>query len=417
MTPAGYREALAQTAVAAPQRLAREAALTRFLARGLPTTRDEAWRYTALDYPQKTELHAPREAPAAPTTEACPGAVLGFANGRLSDPYAQTLHAHSLAARADSAPVARHLGRLVGALAGGAALADINSALWQDGLLLHLPAGWKQAPLFVVHDASEADAMLHVRNLVVLEAGAEAVLVEHLRGTPGLACWLNGVSEILLGEDARLTHLVLDESSAAATHTRLTLVDQLRGSRYRALTVNLGGRVLRHEIRVKLGEADADCQLDGVFVADARRHIDHHLHIDHAAPRTVSGQTWRGIAAGRGRGIFDARVRVQPGAFKADARQSSRNLLLSPHAEIDVKPQLEIFADDVQCAHGATVGQLDAAEMFYLRSRGIDAAAARALLLRGFADAALGIARHSGLADWLEPHLAAALALREERAA
>jgi Fe-S cluster assembly protein SufD len=175
--------------------------------------------------------------------------------------------------------------------------------------------------------------------------------------------------------------------------------------------VNVGGRVVRHDIRVNLIERGAECQLDGLFIADARRHIDQHLHVDHAAPHTTSRQTWRGIAAGRGRGIFDARVVVQPGALKADAQQSSRNLLLSPHAEIDVKPQLEIHADDVKCGHGATVGQLDEAEIFYLRSRGIDADAARALLLRGFAGEALGLLDRTGLADWLEPHLAAAMPL------
>jgi Fe-S cluster assembly protein SufD len=213
----------------------------------------------------------------------------------------------------------------------------------------------------------------------------------------------------VLGEGARLTHLKLDEDSTAATHTGLTLVQQARDSRYHALTLNLGGRVVRHDTRVGLDEAGAECQLDGLFIADGRRHIDQHLHVEHAAPHTRSSQTWRGIAAGRGRGIFDARVVVRPGAQKADARQSSRNLLLSPHAEIDVKPQLEIFADDVQCSHGATVGQLDPAEIFYLRSRGIDAATARALLLRGFIEEALGLLKDSGLAGWLEPHLAAAL--------
>jgi Fe-S cluster assembly protein SufD len=217
------------------------------------------------------------------------------------------------------------------------------------------------------------------------------------------------VTEIVLGEGARLTHIKLAEDSAAATHTGMTVVQQARDSRYHALSINVGGRLTRHDTWVKLDEAGAECQLDGLFIADARRHIDQHLHVEHAAPHTTSRQTWRGIAAGRGRGIFDARVVVQAGAIKADALQSSRNLLLSPHAEIDVKPQLEIYTDDVKCGHGATVGQLDEAEIFYLRSRGIDADTARALLLRGFAGEALGLLKHTGLADWLEPHLIAAL--------
>ena len=338
-------------------------------------------------------------------TEDYPGALVTFSNGRLTQTSPQALHAHSLAAHADDARVRQTLGTL----AGDAALVQINRALWQDGLLLHVPSGQQASPLFVAHHASEAHAMLHVRNLIVLEAGAEALLVEHYRGMPDLPYWHNGVTEIVLGEGARLTHLKLTEESAAATHTGLAVVQQARDSRYHALSVSIGGRLVRHDTWVNLNEPGAECQLDGLFIADARRHIDQHLHVEHAAPHTTSRQTWRGIAAGRGRGIFDARVVVQPGAQKADAQQSSRNLLLSPHAEIDVKPQLEIYADDVKCGHGATVGQLDAAQVFYLRSRGIDADAARALLLRGFAEEALGMLKHTGLADWLEPHLAAAL--------
>lgn len=410
MNPSLYRQALAQ-ADGSPRLITeREAALERFFAHGLPTTREEDWKYTALDFLERAELHAPEHATDELATEDYPGAVLQFSNGRLTDPFSQTLHAHSLAARADSALVVRYLGQLVSTLPGGSALAEINSALWQDGLLLRLPAGWKASlPLFVVHSASEADAMLHVRNLIVLEAGAEAVLVEHFRGAPDLPYWHNGVTEIVLGDGARLTHIKLTEDSAAATHTGLTVVQQARDSRYLALSVNVGGRLTRHDTWVNLNEAGAECRLDGLFIADARRHIDQHLHVEHAAPHTTSRQTWRGIAAGRGRGIFDARVVVQPGAIKADAQQSSRNLLLSPHAEIDVKPQLEIYTDDVKCGHGATVGQLDEAQVFYLRSRGIDADAARALLLRGFAGEALGLLKNTGLADWLEPHLFAAL--------
>jgi Fe-S cluster assembly protein SufD len=418
MNPALYRQALEQTG-GTPQLLAaREVALERFFTHGLPTPRNEDWKYTALDFLERAELHAPQHAAEDWAGEDYPGTVLKFGNGRITDVYTQSIHAHSLADRADTALVVRYLGQLADTLPGGAALAEINSALWRDGLLLHVPAGWKAAPLFMVHRASETDAMLHLRHLVVLEAGAEAVLVEHNLGAPDLAYWHNSVTEIVLGEGARLTHLKLDENSAAATHTGLTLVQQARDSRYHALSLNAGGRVVRHDTRVHLDEAGATCQLDGVFIAAGRRHLDQHLHVEHRAPHTDSSQTWRGIADGRGRGIFDARVVVHPGAQKADARQSSRNLLLSPHAEIDVKPQLEIYTDDVKCGHGATVGQLDPAEIFYLRSRGIDTDTAHALLLRGFVEEALGLLKHTGLADWLEPHLVAALpVLNKERMA
>ena len=413
-TASRYRQALDTISSAVDRVGSRHQALERFLARGLPSTREEDWKYTALDSLEQAEWHVPEHAPEAVEAEDYPGAVLKFSNGRLAGGSPQALHAYSLAAHVDTAPVLQTLGTF----AGDAALTQINSALWQDGLWLHLPAGQKAAPLFVVHHASEADAMLHVRNLIVLEAGAEAVLVEHYRGLPNLSYWHNGVTEIVLGEGARLSYITLTEESASATHTGLTVVQQARDSRYQAVSVSLGGRLVRRDSRVNLNGNGAKCQLDGLFIADARRHVDQHLHVEHAAPHTTSRQTWRGIAAGRGRGIFDARVVVQPGAQQADALQSSRNLLLSPYAEIDVKPQLEIHADDVKCGHGATVGQLDEAQVFYLRSRGISADDARALLLRGFAAEALGLLGRSDLSDWLEPHLAAALPLQgKERTA
>ncbi|WP_018077105.1 Fe-S cluster assembly protein SufD [Thiobacillus denitrificans] len=409
-----YRNAFDSIAAPATHLASRRQALERFLANGLPTPREEDWKYTSLTALEQAEWHVPGPAPETAVTEDYPGTLLRFGNGRLVDADPHAVQAHSLAAHADAAPAARYLGQLAGRISSGTALAQINSALWQDGLFLHVPARRTLPPLFVAYSASEADVMLHVRNLVVLEAGAEAVLVEHYRGSPGLPYWNNPVSEIVLGEGARLVHLKLTEESATATHTGLAVVQQARDSRYHALSISLGGRLARHDTWVSLDEPGAECQLDGLFIADARRHIDQHLHVEHAAPHTASRQTWRGIAAGRGRGIFDARVVVQPGAQKTDAQQSSRNLLLSPHAEIDVKPQLEIYADDVKCAHGATVGQLDEAQLFFLRSRGIAADAARALLLRGFVAEALTLAERSGLAGWLEPHLAAALPLPEK---
>jgi Fe-S cluster assembly protein SufD len=410
-TASRYRQALDYISGSVNQVGARHQALERFLASGLPTTREEDWKYTALDALERAEWHVPEHAPEAMVAEDYPGAVLIFSNGRLTHGSPQAIHGHSLATRADDARVRQ----TIGTLAGDAALTQINSALWQDGLLLHVPTGQDDSPLFVAHHASEANAMLHVRNLIVLEAGSAAVLVEHYRGMPDLPYWNNFVTEIVLGEGARLTHLKMTEESAAATHTGLAVVQQARDSRYDALSLSLGGHLVRHDTWVNLNASGAACQLDGLFIADdARRHTDQHLHVEHAAPHTTSRQTWRGIAAGRGRGIFDARVVVQPGAQQADAQQSCSSLLLSPHAEIDVKPQLEIYADDVKCSHGASVGQLDEAQVFYLRSRGISADAARALLLRGFAGEALALLKGSGLAAWLEPHLAAALPLQRK---
>ena len=181
-TASRYRQALDYISSAVDRVDSRHQVLERFLARGLPSTREEDWKYTALDALEQRAWHVPEHAPQAVATGDYPGAVMSFSNGRLAGGSPQAPHAHSLAAHAGSAPVQQTLGKL----AGDAALTQINSALWQDGLWLHLPAGQQAAPLFVVHLASEADAMLHVRNLIMLEAGVEAVLVEHYRGLPNL---------------------------------------------------------------------------------------------------------------------------------------------------------------------------------------------------------------------------------------
>jgi Fe-S cluster assembly protein SufD len=260
-------------------------------------------------------------------------------------------------------------------------------------------------PIFLRFAVATADAMVYPRILAVLEEGAQAVLVEHYVGEAGIAYWQNAVSEIVLEAGAHLTHIRIVAEGDEATHTGLTAVRQGRDSRYRALSITLGGRVVRHELKLVLAEQGALAQLDGVFIADDRRSAAQHLRVSHAAARTVSRTTYRGLASGQARGVFDARVTVQRGAAKADALQSSRNLLLSPHAEIDAKPQLEIYADDVKCGHAATVSRLAEDALFYLQSRGIERDSAARLLMEAFAGEALGLLTEAGLANWFTPRL------------
>lgn len=384
----------------------RSAALAHFLELGLPTVREEEWKYTSLAHLEK----APAYTPAAAAESAVeigdyPGWTMTFADGLLAARQAlvppPTL-AGSLAAAMDTQPVRQYLGQA----AGTSALAWLNTALWRDGALIHIPADEHVAPhLFLTFSACRADAMLHLRNLVVLEAGAEAVLVEHYHSDQVSAYWQNPLTEIVLLEGAQLTHLKLTEEGPAGTHTGITAVLQERDSHYRSLSVSLGGRLARHDINVQLRGTGSSAHLDGLFVAAGRSHVDHHLRVEHLAPHTISRSTYRGIAAGRGRGVFDGHVVVTPAGQHTDASLSSRNLLLSPHAEIDAKPQLEIYADEVKCTHGVTVGQLDEEALFYLRSRGIDAGTAHALLLQAFAGEALKLLDQTGLHAWLEPRL------------
>lgn len=402
-----YTEALAR--IASPGWLAdcRRLALDRYLASGLPDTHDEDWRYTSLEQLERQALRIPDAgADTMLAIEDYPGALMAFADNRLI--WQDTrLPTRMLGTLEDAeAPVRYGLGTL----SEDSALAQLNLALWQEGVCLHAPAVYRpRLPVFLRFAAVQAEVMLHPRVLVVMEHHSDAILVEHYLADGDAPHWQNAVAEIFLKPGAHLTHIRLIEGGEGATHTHLVSVHQDRDSQYRGLTLSLGGRLVRQDIQVTLADEGAEARLDGLFVADGRRHVDHHLRIDHAASHTTSRTTWRGMASGRGRGIFDGRVLVRHGTLQADARQSSRNLLLSPHAEIDAKPQLEIYSDDVKCGHGATVGRLDEDALFYLASRGIDPATARDMLLTAFADQALGLADDAGLRDWLQPRLAAAL--------
>ncbi|MBS4097608.1 MAG: Fe-S cluster assembly protein SufD [Sulfuricella sp.] len=388
----------------------RQSAFLRFLEDGLPTPRNEEWKYTSLAHLETAPLHPPAAGGAeAPAATAYPGQVLAFGDGRLVARQARppAKFAAGLAEAAQSATVRRHLGQVTGSTA---ALAWLNLSMWRDGAYVHVPASISaSAPLFLSFATRQADTALHPRNLVVLEAGARLVLVEHYHSELEARYWQNAVSEIILGEGAHLTHLKITEEGQAATHTGLTAVIQERDSRYQSLSVSSGGRLARHDLTIQLRGAGASARLDGLFIAAGRSHVDHHLRIEHLAPHTASRATYRGIAAGRGQGVFDGHIVVTSAGQHADAALSSRNLLLSPYAEIDAKPQLEIYADQVKCGHGVTVGQLDEAQLFYLESRGIAADSAYTLLLRAFADESLGLLKETGLAAWLEPRLHAGL--------
>jgi len=406
INPALLADALAR--VEGPDWLAaeRQTALQHHLDSGLPDSALEDWHYTRLDHLARLPLHPPVEAVETPLPiETYPGPLVAFLDNQMvwRDPQ---IPPDLLGDLANAPPTVQ---ARLGSLAGDSSLVMLNSALWREGVLLRVPARERlRYPIFLRFAAGQADAMLHPRVLVLMEADSDAILIEHYHADIGAPHWQNAVTEIVLEAGARLTHVRLLESGSA-THTHLAAVRQERDSQYRSLTLTLGGRVVRHDIDVELAGEGAQTRLDGLFIADGRRHADHHLRVRHQAARTGSRLTWRGIAADRGHGILDARTTIGPGARLAEAHQSSRNLLLSPHAEIDTRPQLEIHTDDVKCGHGATVGRLDDEALFYLTSRGIDASTAREMLLAAFAGEALALADDAGLRAWLEPRIATRL--------
>ncbi|NTV95658.1 MAG: Fe-S cluster assembly protein SufD [Thiobacillus sp.] len=390
----------------------RGAALDRFLTTGMPSTRLEAWKHTSLEALERLVLHSPNALAGesvCPDIAAYPGHALMFQNGQLSchGTYLAKQIAGTLNHLADTQPVHRYLGKV----ADDTALASLNLALWQDGARVYLPADEHVSlPIFALYGAAEAEAMLYPRTLAVLEHGAEATLVEHYLGQTGQPYWQDAVTEIVLEDGARLTHLKVIEEGAAASHTSLTAVRLGRDSEYRALHIGLDGALVRHEITVDMAGPGATTQINAFDLADGHRHADLHLRVNHRAPSGTSRIAYRGMADDHGRAVFDGHVVVDRAAQQTDARQSCRGLLLSAKAEIDAMPRLEIYADDVKCGHGASIGNLDRDALFYLQSRGIDLALARRMLMQGFAAEVLGLVEHTHLRDWLMPRLLAAMA-------
>jgi Fe-S cluster assembly protein SufD len=390
-------------------RQARKTALERCVTQGLPTTRDEEWKYTDVSAigrranltpgltPGKTKLDAAISA-ALPEwlLQQENTALLVFVNGHyqpgLSNLGAlpQGVRLHNLSQQIDFAPAMLQpfLGNEL--MDGGSVAQNVfdslNAAFATDGAVLHLSSGIKlAAPIYLLCIAHGEGAAIYPRHVIVAEEGAQATVIEHYVGTAGAANFTDALTQISLGAGAELEHYKLLEEDGAAYHIGGIHARQAAGSRFASHSFVVGGRLSRNQITTLLAEEGGECLFNGLYLASGRQHIDHHTRIEHAAPGCTSRQYYRGILDGAGRGVFNGKVIVQQGAMKTDAHQANNTLLLSRQAEMDTKPQLEIFADDVKCTHGATVGPLDEDTLFYLRSRGIDAVLAKALLGYGFA--------------------------------
>jgi len=256
-------------------------------------------------------------------------------------------------------------------------------------VVLDLAAGaTPDQPIYIVHQWSDGSAQVMSNPRVVVRAGANSrcVVIEHFVGANAGECFTNAVCEIDVAAGASVEHYRIQQESLRSFHIGHVNVRLQQNGRYASHDIALGASLARVNLSTTLQGPGAHVALNGLIAPLGTQHLDAHTSIDHAAPHTTSDENYRGIAGERGRGVFNGKVIVRPDAQKTDARQSSRNLLLTPGAEIDTKPELEIYANDVKCSHGATTGRLDAAALFYLRSRGLDEADARALLIRAFAE-------------------------------
>ncbi len=383
--------------------LLRQAAFARFAELGLPTTKDEDWKYTSLAPLGQIQFEPAAETnlPTIEQLDRLAGGPHGDGGVRLV--FVDGRHRPELSSR-----VAGGAGAFIGSLRTAIAerpelverelarhadyqhdaLAALNTAFIEDGAFIHLPAGnVLPAPihLLFVSTAQGRPTLSQPRNLIVLGAGSQATVIETYAGLSDEVYFTNAVTEIVLAENARLDHYKLQEEGARAFHIALTQVQHGRDSRFNSHSVALGAALARNDVRALFAKEGSECTLNGLYMATGKQHLDNRTLIDHQSPRCTSRELYKGVLDGESRGVFSGRVLVRHDAQKTDASQTNKNLLLSDEALVDTKPQLEIFADDVKCAHGAAVGQLDEDALFYLRSRGIGQEAAKSLLTYAFA--------------------------------
>jgi len=376
----------------------REEAQSRFSATGFPSPREEEWKYTNIAPIEKKRFVPAIDSPSDMTDtnvltrlRLANAWSLVFVDGIYSAEHSVTAGLpESVIATSLAEALEQHPDRIEGLLnrmvpeAHG--FIDFTTAYFRDGAFVHIPAGRiLDKPLQVIHLSTRPDGLAVTRNLIALEQQAEASLVETYAGTEDLSYLTASITEISVGENAGLNHYKLQSETAKSYHFGGIYARQARSARFRQHHLAFGSLLARTEIHAHLGHA-AECELGGLFLGTGRRHLDTQTLIHHRAPCGISRETYRGIAGDRARGVFSGRIVVHPDAQKTDAEMSNRNLLLSEDAEIDSKPQLEIHADDVKCAHGVTVGQLDPEAVFYLESRGVDEPTARNMLTFAFAN-------------------------------
>ncbi len=377
----------------------RQVALGSFAASGFPSPREEEWKYTnvtalekKLFQPLSPLVPKPVDAAWMETHKLVDCWSLVFVDGRF-DPASSTLDGlpENVLATGLSEVLQNHPGRVKNLL--GTALAReshgflaFNTAYFSDGAFIDIPASTVLAkPLQILHVSTHDESLANTRSLVALGTNAEAKIIETFVGLAGVSYLTAAVTEIRLGENAGLEHHKVQVESEKAYHFGGVYVSQENSSRFVQHNLSFGGLLARHEIHAELGKG-SECELNGLFLAKNRQHVDNHTLIHHAEPYGTSRETYRGVLADRARGVFQGRIVVHPKAQKTSAEMDNRNLLLSEDAEIDAKPQLEILADDVKCSHGVAVGQLDPESVFYLVSRGVDTETARNMLTFAFAN-------------------------------
>lgn len=394
----------------------RAASLERFTQLGFPDSTQEDWKYTNVDriarHPFRCMPESLDELAAYPIGEyLLPDSphLLVYINGRF---VSELSHVDGLPSGSTVSsitdclkcrPEIRSVFEECADMGEENGFSALNGALWSDGAYVALEPGVAlEQPIHLLFITTEADLATCPRNLIQMEEGARATIVEHYAGMEETVYFTNALTQIVAKENAQLQHLKLQQESAHAFHIACIRAQQDACSRIISHSFALGALLSRNDISIRMQAPSCEANLNGLYMASGRQHVDHHTRIDHLVPRGISRESYRGVLGGAARGVFNGKVIIHPGAQKSDAFQSNRNLLLSEHAEVDTKPQLEIYADDVKCAHGATVGRLDDEQIFYLRTRGLDESEAHNLLIYAFASESFASISSEALRNRLE---------------
>ena len=410
-----YRAWASNGAAGAPDWLKdlREGGIARFHDLGFPNMKQEAWRFTSVAPIAEGSFDLAKPPARIPTLEDIRPFLLleagyrlvfvdGFFQPALSTPFFDDVQslAHVLTHRQDL--VRPHLGKYV--TTQDRPFSALNTAFVRDGAFVRVPA--KAAipePIQLLFLASgNQPVVAHPRNLVVVEREARASIVETYAALGDHGYWTNAVTEIVVGDGARVDYHRVQRESGRAYHVATTQSHQGQGSTLNLHFVAFGGALARHDIGAVLGGPGGTLILNGLYLLAGAQHADHHTTIDHAADHCESHEYFNGVLDEKSRGVFTGRIIVRPGAQKTDSKQTNNNLLLSTDAHADSQPQLEIYADDVKCTHGSTVGPLDPRALFYLRSRGIGEQEVRRLLTYGFAAEILGRMQETALRAQLD---------------
>ena len=363
---------------------------------GIPGTKNEEWKYTSLkplseinfkQYPAKKEFN-PSELPISFKAN-----KLVFINGYFSSEYSEwidsgeNLFLTHIKDDTVSDKVIQHLGKY--AKTEGQGLNAMNTAAMSNGAFVFIPARMQlKNPVCIVHVSisDEVPLMSQPRNLVVLEESASATVVEYYISNASTSFFNNIINEIYVSEGASLDHYKIQQESGDSWQNNFTQIFQEKSTKVNQVTLTLDGKLVRNNLHTFMNGEQSECHLYGLYLTSGNTHVDNHTRVDHGKPNCFSNEKYKGILKDKSSAVFNGKIIVHENAVKTNAYQRNQNILLSEEATVNTKPQLEIFADDVKCTHGATVGSLDEEPLFYMRSRGIPEQEARRMLLNAYAD-------------------------------